>query len=69
MRSPRLAAKRDLGGQVRPMAGNALHLERAAEGLNPVGEPPQARTPRSVGPTDTVVDDLDLDPILAGRHG
>ena len=54
---------------MRPTSGNALHLERAAEGLDPVGEPPQARAARGVGPADAVVGDLNPDPAVAGPDG
>jgi hypothetical protein len=66
VRSARLAAKGDVGGQARPAPGDAVHLERPPDGLDPVGEAPQARAARGVLPADAVVGDLDPDPALAG---
>jgi hypothetical protein len=67
--SLRLAAEGDFGGEARAVPGSAFHLERPAEGLDPVGEAPQARSVRGIGPADTVVGDLDLDLVFAGRDG
>ena len=65
MRSPRLAAEGDLGGQARPAPGSAFHPQRPPEGLDPVGKAPQARSVCGVGPTDAVVGDLDPDLAVA----
>ena len=65
----RLAAEWDLGGEARPLPGNARHLERPADGLDPVGKPPQAGTASWVGATHPVVLDLHPDQAVASRHG
>jgi len=64
-----LAAERDLGGEARPLPGNACHLERPADNLDPVGKPPQAGSASRVGATHPVVLDLHPDPTAASRHG
>ena len=42
---------------VRPGAGLAVDVERAAESLDAVGQADQAGTTRGIGPADTVVAD------------
>jgi hypothetical protein len=65
----RVAAERDRGGDACFAAWDALHLERATVGLDPVDETPQARSAGGVGPADAVVRDLNPDVAVVGRGG
>ena len=53
--SARRPVERQLGGQPRAAPGRALDRERAAERLDPVGQPAQAGAARRVGAADAVV--------------
>src|SRR5207245_7883758 len=52
--------QRDFGPDRRSLAGAALDLERSVQGADPVGQSPQARSLRGIGPADAVVRDLDV---------
>src|ERR1700677_2140511 len=45
----RLVLKGKIDCEVRPGPGRAVDVDRAAQGLDPVGEPGQARTTRRIG--------------------
>src|SRR4029079_9886653 len=47
--------QRDLRADARAAPARAAHFELAAEGLDPVGKPAQARAERGVGAADAVV--------------
>ena len=63
----RLLIERDDGADARALAGRAVHLELAAQELDAVGEPAQARAACGVGAADAVVGHLDLQAIAVAR--
>src|SRR5437762_9914060 len=60
------SVERNHRADLRPPTREALDLEPAVEGLDPVGEPAQARAAERIGTADAVVGDLD-DGVAVGR--